>query len=527
MYLSSFKENHTETTVSFTIKAKKEKIDEWENESSGLYKKFKLNGSITTSNLVVFKDGTLTKMETPEDVLKDFYEVRAEFYVKRKDLLVENLQTEQRKLSNKARFVEEVCSGELVVSNRKRVDILHELQERGYETFNSKAEPSATEESEEEDNEEEELTTAELAKGYEYLLGMKIWSLTYEKAEALRAELAAKTQELEELVATTPNEIWLKDLEAIEAAIDERDEALSELASEEKRAKAKSRKIQAKVAKKTQTKKKKKDEWDSDLESDDDEIMISSDSSDDEKEVAKKPATSKAKQATKAASKTVQKVVAATTMAATKKVTKSSLETISLMDEDDGPSSAKSFGSTTSATSNGKKPAESVDVDEDLGLSLFDRLKKRSGESELNSLQVESVADDEVEVLAKKAQKRLSISSISPKSTSSEDSSQVVKKAAPAKKKAPAKKSGGASKGTTKAKAQVKKAPAKKKKATLDSDESSEDDFAFHSDDDEEKVAAVPKATAAASRSRRARATTTKKTKYSFSDDDDDDESDF
>lgn len=511
--------------MSFTIKAKKENIDEWANESGGLYKKFKLNGSITTSNLVVFKDGALTKMETPEDVIKAFYEVRADFYVKRKDLLVENLQTEQRKLSNKARFVEEVCSGELVVSNRKRVDILHELQERGYETFNSKAEPSATEESEQEDNEEEELTTAELAKGYEYLLGMKIWSLTYEKAEALRVELAAKTQELEELIARTPNEIWLKDLEAIEAALDERDEALSELASEEKRTKAKSKKIQAKVVKKTQTKKKKKDEWDSDLESDDDEIMVSSDSSDDEKEVAKKPAASKAKQAPKAASETVPKVVAATTKAATKKVTKSSVETISLMDVDDGPSSTKSFGSNSSGASNANQPVKSIDVDEDLGLSLFDRLKKRSGESKLSSLHVESVADAEVEVLAKKAQKRLSISSISPKSASSEDSSQVVKKAAPSKKKASTKKSGGASKGTTKAKAPAKKAAAKKK-ATFDSDESSEDDFAFHSDDDEEEVVAVPKAAAAASRSHRARATTTKKTKYSFSDDDDD-ESDF
>ena len=40
-----------------------------------------------------------------------------------------------RILSNKARFVEEVCSGDLVVSNRKRKEELAELKDRGYKNF--------------------------------------------------------------------------------------------------------------------------------------------------------------------------------------------------------------------------------------------------------------------------------------------------------------------------------------------------------------------------------------------------------
>lgn len=38
-------------------------------------------------------------------------------------------------LSNKARFVEEVCRGELVVSNRKRSELLVDIEERGYDLF--------------------------------------------------------------------------------------------------------------------------------------------------------------------------------------------------------------------------------------------------------------------------------------------------------------------------------------------------------------------------------------------------------
>jgi len=56
-------------------------------------------------------------------------------YPKRTYYMFSNMRREQRMFSNKARFIEEVCAGELVVSNRKRSDILAELKERGYELF--------------------------------------------------------------------------------------------------------------------------------------------------------------------------------------------------------------------------------------------------------------------------------------------------------------------------------------------------------------------------------------------------------
>jgi DNA topoisomerase-2 len=80
-------------------------------------------------------------------------------------------------LDNKARFVVEVCSGELVVSNRKRSELLAELFERGYELSSKDEDETSEFESNEEDEEadmlDEDTQDAELAKGYEYLLGMK------------------------------------------------------------------------------------------------------------------------------------------------------------------------------------------------------------------------------------------------------------------------------------------------------------------------------------------------------------------
>ena len=84
-------------------------------------------------------------------------------------------------LENKARFVfvEEVCRDELVVSDRKKTELLAELKEAGYDLFpKESADVNAEEEDYGEEIEDDDTSDAELAKGYEYLLGMKIWSLT-------------------------------------------------------------------------------------------------------------------------------------------------------------------------------------------------------------------------------------------------------------------------------------------------------------------------------------------------------------
>jgi len=276
--IKDFNENHTDTTVSFQITAEKEQIDKWEKEpKGGLYKKFKLIASSSTTNMHLFdKDSKIAKYESPESILEIFFETRMEFYVKRKELLVKNLQREQSMLSNKARFIEEVCSGNLVVSNRKKVELLNDLQSRGYDLFNKANDRHDNASSDDED--EDSASVSDLSKGYEYLLGMKLWALTFEKAELLRRQLAEKTAELEELQAKEPSHIWLEDLDAIDEALDERDQEIAQAEKDEMKAQNRTAKRQSKKAKagaKKQAKKKKttkKDAWDSDDEDSDEDM---------------------------------------------------------------------------------------------------------------------------------------------------------------------------------------------------------------------------------------------------------------
>lgn len=58
----------------------------------------------------------------------------------------------------------------------------------------------------------------ESGQNYNYLLGMKLWSLTHEKVEQLRDQKAKKQRELESMENTTGKDLWRADLDQFEEA---------------------------------------------------------------------------------------------------------------------------------------------------------------------------------------------------------------------------------------------------------------------------------------------------------------------
>ena len=93
--ISDYRENHTDTTVSFTVSATKEKIDAFETAKGGLYGKFKLSTTISTNNMTLFDDkGRIHKYKTNQDILRLFFHHRLEYYGKRKAMLLEKMNKE-------------------------------------------------------------------------------------------------------------------------------------------------------------------------------------------------------------------------------------------------------------------------------------------------------------------------------------------------------------------------------------------------------------------------------------------------
>jgi DNA topoisomerase-2 len=141
------------------------------------------------------------------------------------------------------RFILAVIGEQLVVSNRKKKDIMRDLQTQGFTAFHEKKTSDSSRDDggsvDEHGQGQSQVDESSSEKGYDYLLSMKIWSLTMEKVEELIALRNAKRGELDVLISKSAEDLWLEDLTALELALDDFDSALEEATKQEDAARKK------------------------------------------------------------------------------------------------------------------------------------------------------------------------------------------------------------------------------------------------------------------------------------------------
>ncbi|RMX40987.1 hypothetical protein pdam_00011595 [Pocillopora damicornis] len=217
--LTDYKEYHTDVTVKFVLNMAEDKLAE--AEATGLHKKFKLEASINTSNMVLFDAlGCLRKYESPLDILKEFFELRLEKYAVRKAWLDGMLTAESTKLSSQARFILEKIEGQIIIENRTKRDIVTTLVQHGYPSDPIKAwkdtqKSSAPDEGDTDDASSVASSTSSAGgPDFGYLLSMSMLSLSREKKEELLKEKDNKLEELNILRRKSPQDLWLEDLDS-------------------------------------------------------------------------------------------------------------------------------------------------------------------------------------------------------------------------------------------------------------------------------------------------------------------------
>lgn len=217
--LTDYKEYHTDVTVKFILSMTEDKLAE--AEQAGLHKKFKLESTISTSNMVLFDAlGCLRKYESPLDILKEFFELRLERYAIRKAWLEGMLTAESSKLNSQARFILEKIEGQIVIENRSKRDIITTLVQKGYPSDPIKAWKELQKSNVPEDGDVDDASSvASSASGaggpdFNYLLSMSMLSLSREKKEELLKERDNKMEELEILRGKSPQDLWMEDLDA-------------------------------------------------------------------------------------------------------------------------------------------------------------------------------------------------------------------------------------------------------------------------------------------------------------------------
>jgi DNA topoisomerase-2 len=192
--IESYSDNNTDATVHFKVKFREE-VPENCHES------LKLIGKISTGNMHLHTSpykgakSEIRKYDTIEEIFREWFETRLSAYADRKAYLIRLLGFEVCVLENKARFVREKLSGEILLDNQEIEVFIQSLRDRDYPELPSELDGDDA--------------------SYDYITTMRVLSLSKTRKEELEAKLRKKVEELERVMGTSEKEMWLQDLETI------------------------------------------------------------------------------------------------------------------------------------------------------------------------------------------------------------------------------------------------------------------------------------------------------------------------
>lgn len=148
----------------------------------------KLTSTLHTTNMVLFnRDSIITKYNTIDDILEEYFQTRLHFYKLRKDNILTKLKDSINLNENKLKFILKIVDNEnfLKQDETMLIDILEE------ENF------------------------LKVDNNYNYLLNISIRSCTLNSVKVLKTTISKLKQELIDMKKLTINQMWLKELEEV------------------------------------------------------------------------------------------------------------------------------------------------------------------------------------------------------------------------------------------------------------------------------------------------------------------------
>ena len=198
--LESFDDLYNDTEVKFVLYLDSDTYYEMRTDAPAAEKMLQLSSTWHTTNMVCFSPDMLIKRyATVGDMIEDYYQVRLKGYATRKDLEVRRLERDVQEYDAKARFLQAVLDG--------RMDLRHKEDEEIVEAMKAEMLPAL-----------DDLDSPEDVHSYEYLLKMRMDRVKKAAVEEAKNHLEDCQRYLTILRATTPEDLWTKDLDMFEMA---------------------------------------------------------------------------------------------------------------------------------------------------------------------------------------------------------------------------------------------------------------------------------------------------------------------
>ena len=164
-------------------------------KTNTLEKKLKLITIIKTSNMHAYNNNVITKYSNPNQILKDYINVRLDFYVKRKEYYIKVLQNDLNVITFRRKFIQQILDKEIIIERKKKETIIESLIHFKYP----------------------ELAFNICSKiSYDYLTNLPLFSLTQEKIDELNSDFNEHTKELDVYTNTSVQQLWIEELELLE-----------------------------------------------------------------------------------------------------------------------------------------------------------------------------------------------------------------------------------------------------------------------------------------------------------------------
>lgn len=188
--IKGYKDGCSGDSFKFEVMFAPDVLNGYDHES--LIKLLKLRTSITENFTALSENNKILELEKPSQILERFYSVKLEHTNIRKKLVLDDLKSSVTKKSEQFRFIGMVVSGELNLKELKTDQVKDFLESNNFVKFDG---------------------------GFQYLLGMPLQSIQKDKMDALKSEIEELNKDIKELEKTTPEQIWLKDIQNLVKAL--------------------------------------------------------------------------------------------------------------------------------------------------------------------------------------------------------------------------------------------------------------------------------------------------------------------
>jgi len=202
-------DNHsTEKDISIKIKLSGEFIYNQKNfiiknGFTEFEKKLKLVSSISLTNMHSYdKNNVIKKYDSVYKILDDHREVRYEYYIKRKEYILKDLNNKFCILENKIKFINEVIMKTIKVSECSKNDLLKQLFDKSYHLYDN--------------NIIEEVSVFDVVKnGYDYMIKMPIYNMSLDKVKELNDELNKIKDNIDIVFNKDIKTMWVEELDEL------------------------------------------------------------------------------------------------------------------------------------------------------------------------------------------------------------------------------------------------------------------------------------------------------------------------